>query len=144
MQILANAAGELLDVFAVDVHEIKIPIAGPRGCESNLASIGAEAGLHIVSWIIGELDDTRSIDALKINVRALTVTRAGKSDPLAARIENDVGVMTFIRRSMLLKRKVGPRFAGAIDGRPYFSVDILNRKKGGVGKLRLAAAILRN
>src|SRR2546421_11309722 len=129
MQVLANAAGELLDVFAVDIHQIKIPIPGPRRCKSNLAPIGAETRLHIVRRVVGELDHTRAIDALKINIRALAVTGAGEGDPLAARIEHDVGVVAFIRRSVLLKGKIGPRLARTIDGWAHFAIDVDDWKK---------------
>src|SRR2546421_7603928 len=141
MQVLANAAGELLDVFAVDIHQVKIPIPGPGRCKSNLAPIGAETRLHIVGRIVGELDHTRSVDALKINIRALAVSSAGEGNPLAAWIEHDVGVMPFIRRSMLLKRKIGPRLARTIDGWAHFSIDVHDWKKRRIGDLRPTPAI---
>src|SRR2546423_4692115 len=141
MQILADAAGELLDVFAVDVHQIKIPIPSPGRCKSNLAPIGAETRLHIVRRVVGELNHTRSVDALKINIRALAVASAGECNPLAAWIEHDIGVVAFIRRSMLLKGKIGPRLARTIDGWAHFAINVDDWKKRRIRKLGLAAAV---
>src|SRR5205814_275726 len=126
-----------------------MPPALPGALKSDAIDIAArapawkQAGAKGFS-LVGDLDHTRSIDALEINIRALAVARAGEGQPFAAGIEHDIGVMAFLSGSVLLEGEIRPRFAGTIDGRAKLAVDVDDGKNRRVWQLRVGAAVLRS
>src|SRR5687768_608782 len=116
MDLVGGGAGHLLDIFAVQIHQVNVPVSRARGCEGYFLAIWTEDRLNIVGRVAGQLNDAGSVDALKVNVRLFAVTGAGEGQPLAGRVDDDIRVIALIGHRMLLEPGLDPeRLDGALD-----------------------------
>src|SRR5258708_35073334 len=82
-----------------------MPVAASVGRKCDALAVRAEAGLGIVGGVIGELRKRGGIGgALEINLRSLPFARACEGEPLAGRVDGDIGIVARFSKRVLLER----------------------------------------